>query len=364
MKNAIVAFVLSACCLYTSACASAALPTPTPAASSSHVVPWPIKTRENVDLWLHGFALLQTDTTLVPFFKRGYRDDLTVLKNQANVLTQFDVNIDKLSAGLKQNPSLINAQFVAQYFSSVGDMQAAINRFIAVDGNPRAASSQEEAITFSMLASYFPSAATRSWLALFASGLWDEQAKFYHSYWIQQDRARGNVADSIQSIWQTTMRPRLQRYLNNTQQSNGEILLSLPLDGEGRTLGSASTGGRASVAVTFPDRPSDAMNAIYVLAHELIAPVSLIAINDNTTPAQKRNGYADHLASAAAVRGGLLLLEKFIPEFADGYARYYVSATGRTPSNDPRAQIASLFPLPDAILGSISRQLDTVQGGI
>src|SRR3954469_19327236 len=31
---------------------------------------WPVKTREHVDLWLHGFALLQEDTTFVPFFRR------------------------------------------------------------------------------------------------------------------------------------------------------------------------------------------------------------------------------------------------------------------------------------------------------
>src|ERR1700738_2956372 len=53
---------------------------------------WPIKTREHVDLWLHGFAMLQEDTTFVPFFKRGYSTDLIVLKNKANVVTQLDAN--------------------------------------------------------------------------------------------------------------------------------------------------------------------------------------------------------------------------------------------------------------------------------
>ena len=44
---------------------------------------WPIKTREHVDLWLHGFAMLSVDTTKVPYFRRGYRDELTVQKNGA-----------------------------------------------------------------------------------------------------------------------------------------------------------------------------------------------------------------------------------------------------------------------------------------
>src|SRR5215210_56910 len=56
---------------------------------------WPIKTREHVDLWLHGYALLQEDTTFVPFFRRGYSSEMTVLKNRANVLSQLDANRDR-----------------------------------------------------------------------------------------------------------------------------------------------------------------------------------------------------------------------------------------------------------------------------
>ena len=57
---------------------------------------WPVKTREHVDLWLHGYALLQEDTTFVPFFKRGYGTNMIVLKNRANVVTQRDPQIGTL----------------------------------------------------------------------------------------------------------------------------------------------------------------------------------------------------------------------------------------------------------------------------
>ena len=67
---------------------------------------WPVKTREHVDLWLHGFALLQEDTTFVPFFKRGYSTNMIVLKNRANVVTQLDANRDRLRAQLAVNRSL------------------------------------------------------------------------------------------------------------------------------------------------------------------------------------------------------------------------------------------------------------------
>lgn len=307
--------------------------------------------------------MLQTDSSLIPFFQRGYRDDMVILKNRANVMTQLDVNVERLQTRLAENASLINAQFIPLYFSSGDGMRTVIDRFIAVSGNPRAATSQEEANAFAMLADYFPSQADRNWLALFASGLWDEQTKFYHSYWIQQQRERSNVIDSVQSLWQNNLRPRLRRYLNSTQQANGDILLSLPLDGEGRMV-SAVGSMPTIVAINFPARPSDAQNTIYTLAHELIAPIAASSIRDNTTPAQQRSGAADQLSSAAAIRGGLLLLQALAPEFAQGYANYYLRAAGQTPNAKPTEQLAALFPLPEAILGTMTRQLETVQGGI
>jgi hypothetical protein len=327
------------------------------------VTTWPVKTREHVDLWLHGFALLSDDSATVPLFRRGYRDELTVLKNKANVLTQLDVNRDRLAGQLTSSRLLINAQFIPFYFSSLDEMHGAIDRFVQSGGNPSAARSQVEAAQFAVLAGYFQTGADRTWLALFASSLWDEDTKFYHSYWVQQQRERANVIDSTTAMWQNLVRPRISRFLANTQQRDGDILLSLPLAGEGRTL-SASGNVRTSVAVAFPSRPSDVPEAMYVLAHEVVASITNAAIADNTSPADQRSGLADRFASAASVRGGLMLLEKFVPELADGYARYYVAATGARPSANPRAQITSLFPLPDAIRDAIARQIATVDSGI
>ena len=324
---------------------------------------WPVKTREHVDLWLHGFAMLSDDSAHVPLYRRGYRDELTVLKNRANVLTQLDVNRNGLASRLKSSRLLINAQFVPFYFASLDEMHAVIDRFVATDGNPSAARSQAEAAQFAVLASYFQTGADRSWLALFASSLWDEDAKFYHSYWVQQQRERSNVIDSTTAMWQNLVRPRITRFLANTQQRDGDILLSLPLGGEGRTIGTSGN-FRATIAVTFPTRPANVPEAMYVLAHELVGTLTNAAIADNTSPADQRSGLSDRYASAASVRGGLMLLEKFVPELADGYARYYVTVTGTVPNANPRAQLATLFPLPDAIRDAISRQIDTVDSGI
>ena len=353
--------------LSVAACASAGTGAPTTAPSTSPAPTaqrWPVKTREHVDLWLHGFALLQTDTNaVVPLFRRGYATDMTVLKNKGNVLTQLDANRDRLQAGLSGSRLLVNAQFVPFYFNSVDEMHTEIDRFIAAGGNPQGARSEQEAAQFQVLASYFQSAAERSWLSLFASALWDEDAKFFHSYWTRQQAERGPVIDSVSRMWQNTVRPAISRYLTNTQQRDGDLLLSLPLDGEGRTIGGSAT-SRGVIAVDFPERQSDAPQAIYTLMHEIVGSIVNSAISDNTTPAEQRNGTADRISSAALVRGGLVLLEKQLPALADGYARYYITESGHVPGASPRTQIVSLFPIPDTIRDAMSRQIDLIQGGI
>src|SRR4051812_22678090 len=127
---------------------------------------WGVKTREHVDLWLHGYAMLQEDTTFVPFFRRGYGTDMTVLKNRANAVSQLDANRDKLRARLAVNPQLISAQFVPLSFASWNEMTRTIDLFIRANGDPRAASSMEQAQSIAFLAAYFQTGADRDWLRL------------------------------------------------------------------------------------------------------------------------------------------------------------------------------------------------------
>ncbi|MBC8117895.1 MAG: hypothetical protein H7062_26185 [Candidatus Saccharimonas sp.] len=334
---------------------------PAPDQASSDVV-WPIKTREHVDLWLHGFALLQEDTTFVPFFKRGYSTNMIVLKNRANVVTQLDANRDRLRARLAVNPQLINAQFVPLSFASWTELSQAADLFVRADGDPRAASSQGQANAIAFMAAYFQTGPDREWLRLFVQSLNDESTRFYHSYWLQQQRERSNVLELVDTLWQRTHRPRMQRFLNNTQQAQGEILLSLPLNGEGRSLTSGKQAN--TLTVTFPDRPNDAVEAIYVIAHEAVSGVANTAVSDNITPEQRRSGLGERYQSAAAVRGGALLLQRTSPEILDGYMRYYLRSVNRAAGANVQTTFISTFALPDTIRDALVRQLDIVLGGI
>ncbi len=371
MKSLVRAFGLASAVALTAACASVGGGTggtvtnggagPT-AGTTSPAIIWPIKTREHVDLWLHGFAMLQEDTTFVPFFRRGYSTDMIVLKNRANVVSQLDANRDRLRARLATNAQLVNAQFVPLSFSTWSELTQTVDLFVRANGDPRAASSQEQAGAIAFLAAYFQTGPDRDWLRLFVQSLDDESTRFYHSYWVQQQRERSNVLELVDTLWQRTYRPRMQRFLNNTQQAQGTILLSLPLDGEGRSL----TNGKQSntITVTFPERPNDAVEAIYVITHEAVSGIAGTAVTDNITPEQRRTGLGERYQSSAAVRAGALLIQRTSPEILDGYMRYYLKSVNRQAGANVQATFTATFALPDTIRDALVRQLDVVLGGI
>lgn len=325
--------------------------------------PWPVKTRYAADLWLHGYGMLLRDTSRIPLFAHGYRDRMVVRKNQSNVTTMLDANREQLARRLEASGTLRSSQFLALYFGTWDQLEDAIDLFQRAEGDPRRASNQETAQLLALLAANFPTAADREWLRLFVTSLDDESEKFYESYWTQTQRERRAVIAAVDSLWQRVYRPRLQAYLNNSRQAGGDFYLSLPLDGEGRTV---RQGDRSNViAVGFPERADSAVTAIYVFAHEASGEVTSLAVRDNLTPAETRMGIGERLEAAALVRGGEMLLARVAPELAEGYARHYLASAGLNAAvSDPRAALAEAFPLPETIRDAIVRQIDVTLGGI
>jgi len=353
------------------ACTSAGTGTPeTPAptgdrAGSPAAQPgeaWSVRTREHVDLWLHGYALLQQDTAHVPFFRRGYRDRMLAERRSRNVTSALDVDRERLVTRLSANPALVNGQFLALYFASLDDLRRAVDLTIRAQGDPRAAGDPQLAQYVALVSASFPSAADRDWLRTFTQAIVDEHRVFYRDYWAAQQSARSAALAAVNTLW-AQHRPAFRRYLSNTQQDRGEMLLSLPLNGEGRV---ADVGNRYFVVgVNFPETANDAPEAIYTFAHEVVLATTNTAVNDNVTPAEQRSGVAGTYTSNAAVRGGAILIERLTPDLAAGYMRYYLAAAGETvPSGSPRAAFEAAFPLPAPILAAIRGQMDIVLGGI
>jgi hypothetical protein len=324
---------------------------------------WPVRTREHVDLWLHAYALLAPDSNLVPFFRRGYREQVIAARRQRGVTTLLDTSRPKLLERINLNPALATGpQFIPFYFASWDQLKETIERFILANGNPRGATDQTMLQYFAILSASFQSAADRQWLKQFAAAVEDESRRFHHDFWLSESRARAADVARVDSLWQQKWRPPLQRFLNNTQQQNGELYLSLPLGGEGRTVHFGKL--QNAVAVGMPDSLHGAEVVLYTFAHEIAGTVANTAIEDNTTPAERRAGTSSRYEQSAAVRGGALLLEKTIPSAVPGYMRFYLHATGRDAPADPKAAFISTFALPDAINDAIAKQLDVILGGI
>lgn len=368
--TAAVALLLSAGCASTGPATPAPGPSPSGGAATAQggsnplvQATWPVRTREHVDLWLHSYALLTPDSTLVPYFRRGYREQMIALRRQRGVTTQLDASRSRLLERVAVQPSLATGpQFLPFYFASWDQMRQVVDLFIRAGGNPRATNDPALQQYFAVLGSSFQSAADREWLRVLVEAVDDESRKFYHEHWLAESRARAGVVTHVDSLWQRTWRPAFQRFLNNTQQQNGEIYLSLPLDGEGRTVHFGKV--QNAVAVGMPDAMQNSETVLYAVAHEVAGSVASTAIEDNTTPADRRAGTTVRYEQSAAVRAGALLLERVLPSAVPGYMRYYLQSAGRTAPTEPRAAFTAAFAVPDAINDAIARQLEVILGGI
>jgi hypothetical protein len=350
-------------------------PTPDPATGAPRSTPsgrstpliedpaWPVRTREHVDLWLHAYALLTPDSTLVPYFRRGYVERVGALRRQRGVTNQLDANRSTLLERLKVNPALATSgQFLPLYFESWEQMRQMIELFSRAGGNPGASNDPTTRTYLALLANTFPVGVDREWLRQFAVAVDDESRRFHHDYWTSEMRSRAAVIGRVDTLWQRQWRPALSRFLNNTQQQSGELYLTFALGGEGRTIHFGKQ--QNAVAVAFPDDHDQADIVLYVFAHEIVGAMASAAIEDNTTPADRRAGTTSRYEQSAAVRAGALLLERTVPAVVPGYMRYYLQQAGRTPPTDPRTMFAQTFAVPDAVRDAITRQLEVILGGI
>ncbi len=324
-------------------------------------VRWPIKTAEHVDLWLHSFALVSEDTIRVPLYRRGYRDSLTVVKNRGNLLTSLDVNRAVLAKRLASSPGYLQAQFVAFQFPSWDAMRAAAEQVALRDGG--SARNPDRGGVVNPFAAIFPTAADREWLRLFITGVDDEQQRFFNAEHARLVRSRSAVVTAVDSLWQQVYRQRFQRFLSNTGQRTGDILLSIPLGGEGRA--GVGRERQTVIAVPFPDRTLDAQNVILVLAHELTATLVSGVIGENTTVAEQRSGQADRYVTLAQVRAGAMLLERVAPELVEAYMHYYLAQSGvRANDAELKATFSRSYDVPAAIRDGMQKQIGIVLGGI
>jgi hypothetical protein len=334
-----------------------------PEAAPPPTATWPVKTREHVDLWLHGFALLQDDTAKVPLFTRGYAERMTVLKNSRGLITTLDTARGTLAAHLRARPGLLGAQFVALHFGSWEEMTRAFEFMFRADREPNRSVSIEVRAVIDLLAQYFPRPVDREFARRLVAALEDERAAFHHDWWLAESRERDAALAAADSMWQRRWRPQLQRYLNHTQQASGDLVLALTLGGEGRALPAGKHANQ--YAVTWPATADSAETLLFAFAHEVAGTLAQVAADDNLTPAQQRAGAAAPLVSAGLVIGGALLVERIEAGMGERYARWYLSQMGQqAPDEDALAALTAAFPIPGEMLASMKRQIAIAFAGI
>src|SRR5688572_8239561 len=106
---------------------------------------WSVGVSEHVDLWLHGFAMLQRDSSLVPYFRLDYADRAAEARRAKGATTPLDQNMAELRRRLVERPELVSAQFIALYFSSWRELMRGVRMFIRDEGDERDAADAETA---------------------------------------------------------------------------------------------------------------------------------------------------------------------------------------------------------------------------
>jgi hypothetical protein len=325
--------------------------------------PWPVHTRYVIDLWLHGFALITEDSSRVPLFRRGYRDEMIVEKNKLQITTLLDTNLDTLAKFVRAHPQVTGAQFLVLQMHDWNQLNDEVQLFLTAAGDPHKAKDRATAERIFAWAQSFPGPGDRRFLALYMKSLADESNKFYEKYWKAIELQRRPVLAAVDSEWVKVYLRRMRSFQEGTDQARGDIYLSLPLGAEGRTI----LGGKREnvIAVNYPADRATAMEAIFVIAHEAVSNIAATAVDDNTTPIQKRSGLAGQYLNIANVRGGEIVMEKLAPESVPAYQAYYLTAIGATFTPGQQAlAFRTQFPLPEPILEEMRHSIDAITGGI
>jgi hypothetical protein len=334
--------------------------------------PWPVKSRYVVDLWLHGYAMLVSDTSRTPLFRADYRDAMIVAKNSRNITSRLDDNAEELRHGLRVNPRLLDGARLALREGSWEEMGNDIAAFLtsgeeAASGKKRPSAlstwkrtpkpAEETTEMSAVLGSVFRTESDRAWLKLFALSLSDEHSKFYELYWREQQHALRPTLAAVDSQFSQRYLKQLRSYLRGVRLPTGEIVLSLPLGGEGRSIFE----GQHSVAIGFPATADSSLDAVYEFAHEAVGGIAEQAVRERISPVEFRAGAAAQFESPAKVRGGAMLLQRAIPELVAGYERHYLSvARVRFSGSDLDSAFVRAFPVRQAIIDGMDQQLDQV----
>lgn len=343
-----IAFVLGGC-------ANVGLdPAPPPAGAATSE--WTVTTRPDMDLWYHGLAYtgLGADGD-APIYQPGYVPAVVSAKQVAGVFpTVLDQRAAEFAQEFAADERFSILQFLPLYFATSDAFFAALNAWIQADGNPQAVSDPARAQAVAFIAEQLPTTAQRRTIASWLEVLAEEDRVFFEDY--RQGLATSDFAGvtrSVQSAWDGLV-PNLQPFLDYVMLSGGELILSVPIGSEGRTVALGRNSNRVATGMPDPATPS---HAVWAFIHELMYPFVGPIIEDEIAPADLRELDREALARRTAIRAGAILIEKVAPAESAEYRSAYMDWAGESGSFE------AAFPIPADLAAALEDRITTVLSG-
>jgi len=246
---------------------------------------------------------------------------------------------------------------IAAFLTGGADSASGRKRESVLSSWKRGPHASEETIEMSAaLGAIYRTDADREWLKVFALSLTDEHVKFYEQYWREQQHALRPSLAVVDTQFSQRYLKQLRGYLRGVQLQTGEIVLTLPLGGEGLSL----LQGQHSIAIGFPVAQDSSLDAVFEFAHEEVGVVAEQAVRERISPAEFRAGLGAQLVAPAKVRGGAMLLQRAIPDLVSGYERHYLALARIPATGDVDSAFVRAFPLRQTIIDGMDQRLDEV----
>lgn len=354
-------------------CAPAATepaPGPAPAAENEPTVPpgavsWTVTTRPTLDLWYHGLAYTGFGATPdVPLYQPDYVTRVVAAKRAAGVFpTVLDRRAEEFGRRFAADDRFSVLHFLPLYFDSDEQLFGALQAWIRAEGDPRRVADPRLGAAVQFLSQQIPTQEGRRTVADWLEVLGEEDRAFFATH----RRARGaelaGVPAAVQAQWDR-LAARLQPALDYLLLNQGEVILSLPIGSEGRTLQVGPRRHRVAIGMPDPTRPAD---AVWSLLHEQMYALVSGVIEDQLAPAQRREQDEQLLSRRAAVRAGALLLDRLAPEAAADYRAAYLRWAGVTVpaarAERDRAFVQA-YPVPEPLPRALAERIDAILEGI
>lgn len=328
-------------------------------------VRWTVATYPEFDLWYHGLAYTGFGATGdVPIYRPEYVREIVAAKRALGAHpTVLDERAEEFGRLFAADERFAALQFLPLYFANGEEFFGALRAWVQAGGDPGRAGSQRAAQMVGFLSRQLPTQAERQTVARWLDVLAEEDLAFFDRYRAGRQAELASLAARVQGVWEG-IAPSVQPVLDYLILNEGEMVLSLPLGSEGRTIDLGRQDNRVAVGVPDPDRPAD---AVWAFLHELMYPYVRTVIEDQVSPAERRSIGEEVLARRAAVRAGAALLARAAPESVADYQAAYLRWAGTTPPASPMQRGPAFereYPVPAGLAEALAEGLESILRGI